>query len=124
MEEEEEAARGRAERHTAVPRHMMVEVETSGYYYTGQDLGYHDLTKYNTLQMVKLNRYTQKITKEFAQRKKPKSVCTICLDKPLTHAVMPCGHKCMCGDCAAKLTSKVCPICKDEYITIGKIYEC
>ena len=49
-------------------------------------------------------------------------MCSICLDKPLTHAVMPCGHKCMCGDCADKLTSKVCPICKDEYIKVGQIY--
>ena len=48
----------------------------------------------------------------------------MCVDKPLTHAVMPCGHKCMCGECADQLTSKVCPICKDEYIKIGQIYEC
>ena len=76
----------------------------------------------NNIAMEEFKTWTQKISKQFEQREKPR-VCTICLDKPLTHAVMPCGHKCMCGDCAAKLTSKVCPICKDEYIKIGQIYE-
>ena len=67
--------------------------------------------------------YVNELFEEFLAKRRVR-VCSICLDKPLTHAVMPCGHKCMCGDCADKLTSKVCPICKDEYITIGQIYEC
>lgn len=86
--------------------------------------GHFDLRVHNNIKMEEFQAWASKISKKFAQREKPKGVCTICLDKPLTHAVMPCGHKCMCGDCAAKLTSKVCPICKDEYITIGQIYEC
>ena len=68
--------------------------------------------------------YMNEIIERFLAKQRRVKVCSICLDKPLTHAVMPCGHKCMCGDCADKLTSKVCPICKDEYITIGQIYEC
>ena len=28
--------------------------------------------------------------------------CVICLDKPLTHAVRPCGHFIACADCAEK----------------------
>ena len=67
--------------------------------------------------------YVNELFEEFLAKRRVR-VCSICLDKPLTHAVMPCGHKCMCGDCADKLTSKVCPICKDEYIKIGQIYEC
>ena len=37
--------------------------------------------------------------------------CVICLDKPLTHAVRPCGHFIACTDCAEKLP-KECPICR------------
>ena len=37
--------------------------------------------------------------------------CVICLDKPLTHAVRPCGHLIACTDCAKKI-SKKCPICR------------
>ena len=37
--------------------------------------------------------------------------CVVCLDKPLTHAVRPCGHFIACTDCAEKLP-KECPICR------------
>ena len=37
--------------------------------------------------------------------------CVVCLDKPLTHAVRPCGHLIACTDCAGKI-SKKCPICR------------
>lgn len=84
----------------------------------------------------RMRRQTSQIQKSLKERgQKPKGMCTICLDNPSTHAFMPCGHKCMCGDCAWKLNHdphywprspelKVCSICKQKWTNLGQIYEC
>ena len=41
----------------------------------------------------------------------PIGKCVICLDKPFTHALRPCGHLIACPDCAKKIP-KECPICR------------
>ena len=42
------------------------------------------------------------------------SFCVICLDAPRTHALVPCGHKCLCGACVAGYQSAgaKCPLCR------------
>jgi hypothetical protein len=47
--------------------------------------------------------------------------CVVCLDKPLTHAVRPCGHLIACTDCAEKL-SKKCPICRRPIFATLRIF--
>ena len=37
--------------------------------------------------------------------------CVICLVKPVTHALIPCGHVFGCSDCA-KTKPEECPICR------------
>ena len=43
----------------------------------------------------------------------PESDCVICCDGASTHAMVPCGHHCVCQTCAAKGFA-VCPICRGE----------
>jgi len=43
--------------------------------------------------------------------------CTVCMERPATHACVPCGHQCLCdarGDlpCHQALTVNGCPMCK------------
>eukprot|EP00928_Gymnodinium_smaydae_P027027 TRINITY_DN21035_c0_g1_i1.p1 TRINITY_DN21035_c0_g1~~TRINITY_DN21035_c0_g1_i1.p1 ORF type:complete len:475 (-),score=75.92 TRINITY_DN21035_c0_g1_i1:78-1502(-) len=41
--------------------------------------------------------------------------CTVCMEKAASHVLIPCGHQCCCGECAAILcTSAVprCPVCR------------
>merc|ERR1712096_402127 len=46
--------------------------------------------------------------------------CVICMDEPPSHVLIPCGHKCLCDECAAsgdfekmKAAGIVqCPICR------------
>merc|ERR1711933_237273 len=43
--------------------------------------------------------------------------CCVCLNAPKTHACIPCGHRCVCKDCASDLASKdpsLCPLCRTE----------
>ena len=48
--------------------------------------------------------------------------CVICLERPSDHAVLPCGHKCLCRICSHGLHR--CPICRAIAHCILKIYDC
>ena len=39
--------------------------------------------------------------------------CIVCFDAPKTHLATPCGHQCVCAECASKL-GKICPYCREE----------
>ena len=38
------------------------------------------------------------------------TTCIICFINPKSHAAVPCGHQCACGDCSAQM--KECPVCR------------
>lgn len=52
--------------------------------------------------------------------------CVICMSEPKTHAMIPCGHRCICEDCATTVSKShrmaPCPICRATVQTIVKIY--
>jgi hypothetical protein len=47
--------------------------------------------------------------------------CSICYINKKKYACVPCGHLCMCGECANKIGDQ-CPMCKTKVNTIIKIY--
>ena len=47
--------------------------------------------------------------------------CNICYIYEKKYACVPCGHRCMCGNCANKINDR-CPICKEQIKDIIKIY--
>ena len=48
-----------------------------------------------------------------AHPKESTGVCVICLTSTSTHAVLPCGHLCLCSGCATSaLRLAVCPVCQ------------
>jgi len=57
-------------------------------------------------------------------------MCTVCLETQSTHAYIPCGHRCLCGDCAIRATVAAaekhedikCPLCRTEGICITRIF--
>ena len=36
----------------------------------------------------------------------------MCLDRPITTCLHPCGHIAMCEECANRLSPRRCPICR------------
>ena len=50
--------------------------------------------------------------------------CVICLESEATHAHIPCGHLCVCGDCVACYDSAgdSCPLCRERSYCVTKIY--
>ena len=62
----------------------------------------------------------------FQQPGSPKTgECSICMEREPNAALYPCGHMCMCYDCAVgvqKLRGALCPICRQPIIDILRIY--
>ena len=49
--------------------------------------------------------------------------CVVCLCAEKTHAVVPCGHKCLCRSCAEKQKLTRCPLCRKFIMLIVQIYD-
>jgi len=60
------------------------------------------------------------------QPRSPKTgECSVCMECEPNAALYPCGHMCMCYDCAVsvqKLRGALCPICRQPIIDILRIY--
>ena len=48
--------------------------------------------------------------------------CTVCFDRPRCMATMPCGHLSLCSQCAHDLTTGLCPICRQPFIELTRIW--
>ena len=57
--------------------------------------------------------------------------CVICTEQTRTHALVPCGHMCVCAGCSKVLLESkeakddktlLCPICRAEVSTIIRVY--
>lgn len=50
--------------------------------------------------------------------------CVVCLENRPSHAYIPCGHLCICGDCALKYdnTHGSCPLCREPSYCCSRIY--
>ena len=52
------------------------------------------------------------------------SECVICLAALSQYAIIPCGHLCLCEDCAQMSTTSLdkCPICREKIVSKLRIY--
>jgi hypothetical protein len=51
--------------------------------------------------------------------------CVVCFDAPKDHAIVPCGHQCVCAGCAEQLTktrTPTCPVCREPIIQTMKVF--
>lgn len=48
------------------------------------------------------------------------NLCVVCLEKPISHVLIPCGHMCVCEDCAGKLHE--CPLDRRVIDSVTKVY--
>lgn len=56
---------------------------------------------------------------------KEKKVCIACWTYESNHALVPCGHKVLCGTCAAAVYQRnpVCPICREQIRDILQVWD-
>ena len=57
---------------------------------------------------------------EGLKREPSSNLCVICLDEKATHAIVPCGHQCLCPDCAGFVDK--CPMCRGAKENVIKIF--
>lgn len=48
--------------------------------------------------------------------------CVVCLDNRKCVAMMPCGHVCLCIECANEYRSKNCPLCRQTVKKLNRIF--
>jgi len=56
------------------------------------------------------------------QAKSCQPECTICMDAVADTVFVPCGHLVSCGDCAAQLKRKPCPVCRKKIKIAQKVF--
>ena len=49
--------------------------------------------------------------------------CVVCMSEERSHAIIPCGHKCLCIHCASNHSFNECPLCRATVTLVCKIYE-
>lgn len=62
-----------------------------------------------------------------ASQTSEETTCKVCLDAPMTHAMVPCGHFCLCKTCVDVLASVdcymwKCPICKTRVTQYLRVF--
>lgn len=50
----------------------------------------------------------------------PANDCVVCMDAPVSHVVVPCGHMCLCGRCSAAVDQ--CPVCRATVQSMMRVY--
>mmetsp|Transcript_41645 Transcript_41645/g.97447 ORF Transcript_41645/g.97447 Transcript_41645/m.97447 type:complete len:451 (-) Transcript_41645:157-1509(-) len=82
----------------------------------------------NEQQMVR--EQEQMAREQRAKEKLERDLCVICLDKPKTYMIVPCGHKCLCEACAESLErrrdqggERACPLCRASMQRTFKVFE-
>ena len=51
--------------------------------------------------------------------------CVVCFDAPKEYAIVPCGHQCVCEECAEQLTktrTPMCPVCRGPIRETMKVF--
>ena len=53
----------------------------------------------------------------------PEPTCVICLERPPTMAAIPCGHRCLCAEDAARIVGQRCPMCRHPVERVIMIFD-
>lgn len=61
-------------------------------------------------------------TKKKEENSEDENICCICMEKPRTHAPVPCGHMIYCEDCILRC-GKTCAKCRTPITSIVKIFK-
>ena len=66
-------------------------------------------------------------SKKEKEARNNKETCVVCMDEKRTHIIMPCGHYCLCEECAEKINkgtgTKKCPICRGSINSFSQVFK-
>lgn len=70
---------------------------------------------------VVLNLQDLYVSTDYSSENDSLPYCVICQDEPITKALLPCRHACVCGTCFSKID--LCPLCRSSiqsFISMNK----
>ena len=50
------------------------------------------------------------------------ALCVICMEDEKSHALVPCGHRCLCGRCSEAIADKQCPVCRQGFVAVLRVF--
>jgi len=74
-----------------------------------------------TLARIKPFCIPKKVTTTTPDSDEDAELCIVCMDKESTHALIPCGHKSYCPECAHKL--ETCALCRQTVTGHLRVFE-
>ena len=92
---------------------------------TSKISGKPDTTPTDNDKMSKLKKRLKKLEKRMDRMEHPKRYCIICWKNDNDYALIPCGHKIVCCDCAVALLggSTKCPVCSKRVEDMLRVIE-
>jgi hypothetical protein len=69
------------------------------------------------LELEKITSSNQPVEEEKEVRKEE---CVVCMEGKTDHAIIPCGHVCLCSNCVSGI--KKCPICRADVTQMVKLF--
>lgn len=70
------------------------------------------LQEQEQLATLQMQNNTLQQEKTALERNEDARLCVVCIDSQYTVAMLPCGHVCMCEQCAVRFSQDVCPQCR------------
>jgi len=65
--------------------------------------------------------------KDAAMAREPDNKCSVCLGDVRQVALQPCGHVCLCKECARTISAqqdRKCPVCRQKVTKFENVYLC
>jgi hypothetical protein len=50
------------------------------------------------------------------------ALCAICTEDEKSHTLVPCGHRCLCGRCSEAIADKQCPVCRQGFVAVLRVF--
>jgi len=86
----------------------------------------NSLASNNERLLLQKNELEEKLTAAEKAKEEQKELdeCSVCLEMQCSHVISPCGHYCLCSDCATHFSvGDLCPICRGKIVQLIRIYK-
>jgi len=81
------------------------------------------LSKLSLFDLEEVSLHTQELLVKKKKEQRESRLCVVCIDQEKTNLVVPCGHFCLCENCAEQLPRPVkCPVCRGGAREVVRVY--
>eukprot|EP01084_Bolivina_argentea_P273469 465847_1 len=81
-----------------------------------------DISNYNLGELNDLDMKIRQAREQLLNKKEKENECVVCMDQKRTYICLPCGHLCLCTNCAKDI-GNTCPLCQCQCSDIKKVFK-